>query len=199
MIKRTNSLLFKIGMIFIVFTIGVLLMSGISTYYNQTEADRKDYQEEIKKIAVHLGKLMQSSSVDFENYQTFFVEHHEDIRVPYNYAGDYRPEKEKFESLFAGKYPGKTLNKDIDFSELAYDVQLAFATYYYEYWLNVFEKTRDTFHISYAYYMTPMGGNDMLYIVDGARMSTEIKGKKYLIYKLNSEHLMKNLFWKKSK
>ena len=192
--RKTDSLLFKFAIIFVIFTLVTLLMSGFNTYYNQTTAYKEQCEENLKNIAACLEELIVAEGEDFVDFQGYFLSHYKEIKVPLDFDGNYQPEKKKFESLLAAQYPGKTFNVDIKFNELSEEVKLAYTIYKYEYWLNVFEKTRDSFGIKYAYYVTPTSEYlHMYWMIDALREEKVIDGMSCItlctdVYEEYSEH-----------
>ena len=179
--KKTDSLLFKFAIIFAIFSFVTLLMSGFNIYYNQTNAYKQQCEDNIQHLAAYLKELVLADGENFVNFQEYFLAHHEEINVPFDFNGDYQPEQKKFEQLFDVQNPGKTLGVDIKFSELSDEVKLAYTTYRFEYWLNIFEKARDSFGIKYAYYIVPTGEYlHMYWMIDAIREEKVVNGVKYL-------------------
>lgn len=179
--KKKDSLLFKFAIIFIIFSMVTLLMSGFNTYYNQTNGYKHQCEENLQHLAAYLKELIVADGENFVNFQNYFLLHQDEILVRYDFKDDYQPEKKKFESLFAENYPGKTLGVNIKFDDLSDDVKKAYAAYRFEYWLNTFEKARDSFGIKYAYYITPTKEDwHMYWLIDNVREEKTIDGIKYI-------------------
>ena len=119
---------------------------------------------------------------------------YEKVLVPMDFDGNYRPAQQNFERLFRTYYPDKIYGVDIKFDELNEEVKLAYATYKYEYWLTVFEQTRDSFNLKYTYYVVPTGEDlHMYYMIDALREENVIDGVPYInlcldVYEEYSEH-----------
>ena len=178
--KKTDSLSFKFTLIFVVFTLVTLLMSGFNTYYNQSNAYKKQCEDSIQNISKYIEELLMKEGDDFINFQRYFLENYDDILVPIDFNGDYRPAKYEFEKLFAEQYPGKSFN-DVNFNELSKEVKMAYTLYKFEYYLNVFEKARDSFGIKYAYYLTPAKEDlHMYWMIDAFREEKVVEGKTYI-------------------
>ena len=192
--KKTDSLLFKFAIIFMIFTLVTLLMSGFNTYYNQTNSYKRQCEDNLQNLAAYLKELLIAEGDDFIIFQNYFLEHYGEVRVPHNFSGNYQPEKTKFEKIFSTLYPGKTMGVDIKFSELSKEAKLAYVTYKFEYWLNTFEKARDSFGIKYAYYLTPTGETlHMYWMIDAFRDEKIIDGESYItlctdVYEPLNEH-----------
>ena len=192
--KKTDSLLFRFALIFLIFTIVTLLMSGVNTYINQTASYHRQCEENLQNLATYLEELLVADGKDFAMFQEHFLKHYDKILVPHDFSGDYRPAQAKFEELFAKRYPGKTLGVDIQYSELAEDVRMAHSIYTYEYWLNTFEKARDAFHLKYVYYIVPTGEHlHMYWMLDALREEKIVDGASYIelctdVYEPLEEH-----------
>lgn len=173
--RKTNGLLFKFAIIFIIFTLVTLTFSGIATYYNQNELYKQQCEENLKNIANYLSNLIVMDGEDFLHYQKFCLEHGKEMEIPLDFTSNDEA-RFKFEQMFAERYPGKVLGENIRFDELDYDLQLAYATYQHEYYLLEFEKAAGQFHIAYAYYIVPqpeLGEDYVMYLLDCVREKRE--------------------------
>ena len=192
--KKTDSLSFKFALIFIIFTLVTLLMSGLNTYFNQMNSYKAQREDNIQNIAKYIEELLIKEGDDFICFQNYFLEHYEEILVPMDFSGDYRPEQSKFEKLFAEQYPGKAFGVDIKFDELSNEVKMAYTIYKFEYYLNVFEKARDSFGITYAYYLVPTKEElHMYWLIDALREERIVNGASYItlctdVYEKPEEH-----------
>lgn len=179
---KTDSLLFKFAVIFVVFTAVITIMSGINTYINQTDIYKRQCEENMEKIAAHLEDLIQASGSDFIVFQEYFLEHFDEMNVPLDYPNEYLAVKENYERMFAQKYPGKTLGIDIQFVELDDETKMAYTRYKFEYWFSTFQRAMESFDIKYAYYLAPSKQPEhMIWMIDGIREEKIIDGKKYIL------------------
>ena len=192
--KKTGSLLFRFGIIFLIFTVITLMMCGASIYLNQTAAYKAQCEDTVKKIAAHLEHLVMADGKNFTLMQDFFMEHMDELMISHDFNGDWHPARKRFDHLFGLRYPGRTLGVNIEFEELDHETQQAFALYVYEYWLHTFEKAMDTFGVAYAYYVVPLPEPlFMCYMIDPTREKREIGGLTYLdlgdnVYEPYNEH-----------
>ncbi len=169
--KKTNSLLFKIGAIFFVFTVITLLISGITTYINQMKIYKRQCEDNIRKLGTYLETMILNESQGFRIYQDYFLSHYQEIEMPINFT-EYETAKYEFEKMFAKAYPGKTFGVDVQLSELPEEIQHAYLIYIQEYWVLTFEGARDSFGLPYAYYLIPNEKNyHVIYMIDGERTS----------------------------
>ncbi len=168
--KKTDSLIFKFAIVFAVFTVVTLALTGVTTYVNQKSSYQKQCKENIGNICSYLESLIQSDAENFATLQNWWVKNQGAVLIPLDFDGDWRPAKKDFDRLFAKKYPGKALGVDIDFLSLDFDCQKAWAKWQFEYWLNVFESARPAFGVFYTYYMVPRGKDHHIYwMIDAVR------------------------------
>lgn len=153
--RKTDSLLFRFALIFSIFTIIAMLMSGVSIYVNQTSQYKEQCEKNMQNLADYIESMMIADGKNFLILQDYFMKHKGEMMIRHDFSGDYAPAKKKYEELFAAQYPGKVLGSTITFEELSPQVQNAYAVYYFEYWLYKFEKARDLFGLKYTYYIVP--------------------------------------------
>ncbi len=173
--KRSDSLLSKFIILFSVFTIIAVAISASATYMNQTRIYQLQKEESLKDIANSLSSLLQAENENFRIYQDYFLNHYQEMEIPIDFnEEDAALAKVEYERLFASKYPGNVLGKDIAFEDLSPEVQMAYAVYKHEEYLLFFEKAAKNFGLAYAYYIVPTGEPlHMYYILDGVREEKE--------------------------
>ena len=88
--SKTDSLLFRIGAIFFIFMFVMLVLSGISTYLNQTAIYQSQNRERLQQIADHLASLIERNDRNFSDYQGYFLEHADEMVIPRDFS-DHRP------------------------------------------------------------------------------------------------------------
>lgn len=179
--KRTDSLLFKFALLFVLIVVVALLLSGVSTYISQRAIYQKQCEERLVTIANHLKSLVMSEGAVFADFQRFFIAHKEDIHVPLDYDGHWIPSWQNFARLFQERHPGKIFGVDMAFTEMDTDVQMACAIALHRKWLALFEKAAKDFGIHYAYYLVPSPKPlHMYWVIDAVREEKVIDGKKYI-------------------
>lgn len=179
--KKQTSLLFKFGAIFLIFTIVTILMSSITTYVNQTNANHRDQEERIQQVAAYLDALIVDEGDEFAAYQEYLIAHREDLTVPVDFT-EYQTAETRYKTLLAEKHPGVVPGKDIPYSELDPEVQEAFAIYMQEKWVLTFEQATESFHIAYSYYVVPTGEEqNMYFLIDAVRIEDEKDGEICLL------------------
>ena len=73
--KKKNGLLFNFGLIFAVFTVITLAISGVTTYLSQMEAYQSECEQNIRNIGEYLEQLILADGSDFLWYQQYYMEH----------------------------------------------------------------------------------------------------------------------------
>ena len=173
---KKQGLLFKFAAIFAVFGLVTLLMSGANIYYNETAAYKQQCEENLVNIGHALEAMLVADGENFLQYQEVFMKRHKDMRLRFDFS-DWHADKEKFDRMFAERYPGKVMGRDIRAMDLDDEMQLAYATYVHEYWLLTFEKIKAAHGIRYAYYIVPTGEPlHMYWVIDDIREEEEIDG-----------------------
>ena len=180
--KRTESLLFKFGVIFGIFTLIMLALSGVSTYVNQTGIYKQQREESIQQIAAYLEDMLAADGESFVQYQRYMEAHFADLNIPLDFdEEELSRSRARFEALFAAEQPGKVLGVDVPFAALSPQAQEAYAIYRHELYLLRFEKARDAFNIIYTYYLVPTGEPlHMWWMLDGVREKKTVDGNPYI-------------------
>ena len=169
--KRVDKVINKLVIMFGVFLLVVLTSIGFSTYYNQTRIVEEETLNNIRDIGDYLAKEMEKEGDEFISYQKIYFEHFDHVDIPID-ADSYLPYKEKFDTLFVQRYPGKTLGTDIKIEDMDDDLIDAYLTYKHFYWIITFENVKNTFDLSYVYYLVPHEDTMVFtYFVDYLRTS----------------------------
>ncbi len=178
MVKKTESLLFKFGIIFSIFTFVMLVLSGNTMYSSQTKSYMKECEKTIQSVASYLEDSIKIDGTDFLIYKNFMVENFQKVKVPADFTeADVPKAANAFYSAFAKEYPGKALGVDITLDELSQDVQELYAIYNYEYYTILFEKAREAFGVLYTYLCVPTEEPmHMYYLIDIERIKRESDG-----------------------
>ena len=180
-VKRSESLLFKFGVVFAVFTVVTLVLGGIATYRLQERIYEQRIEESVRHLSEYLQVLIRADGDDFVQYQDYMKAHGKEVLIPVDFDGNYLPALDRYERVFNEHHPGKTLGYDISFDELSDEVKNAFAVYTHEYWLYVFESAARVFDVDYTYYVTATDEPyHMYYIIDAVRDEKEVDGQTFL-------------------
>ena len=187
--KKTDGLLFRIGLMFAVITIITLVMCGISTYYIQMKMYKDQCEVNVKSLAYYLEDLAEQDGEAFVAYTKFMTEYWNEVKVPLDFS-DYSQAQEEFEKTFSEKYPGHHLGKDdIDYYDMSKDLKLLYTRGKHEYWTLVHEKAREDFNLPYTEYVVPTGEEGHIYfVVDSMRDPSEVFGDDYLNICINIEN-----------
>ncbi len=167
--NKSGSLLFKFAVLFAIFTVVTLVLSGVMTYLNQMKSYTLQCQDNIQNAGHYLVSLIEQEGDDFITYQDFYVKHYKDMQVPIQFDS-YNDSQLEYEKRMAEVYPGKVLGEDIELDELDEESQKAYFKYTQQYWQLTFEHAARDFDMPYAYYCTyyPEDG-DCMYVIDGER------------------------------
>lgn len=176
------KLLRKFAIVFMLFSLVTLVTSGIATYVHQTKSYQSDQERKLQEIASFLSLNLQMDGTDFATYQEYFVNHYGEMNIPYDFdMEEMLRARSRSEELFAKRYPGLVLGKDVSFQELPEDVQHAYAIYNHEYYLLLFEKAAKTFGLTYCYYIVPTGEElHMYWMLDAVREQKTVNGESYI-------------------
>ena len=177
--RETDSLRFKFSVIFAVFSICILIFTGIAIYTNQMKSYKKLCLEHVRNVGLYLEKLIQDSGEEFINYQNYYMEHFAEVDIPYDFD-EYGSAYLDFQALLANKNPER-LSKpsDIRFANLSDEEKKAYFIYWHKYWLLTFEHARKAFDLPYTYYLVPKEEESiMVYMIDGERTHKGPDGKK---------------------
>ena len=176
--KKTDGLLFRFALIFGIFTIITLVMSGLTIYAIQMREYKARRVEEIRKIGDYLERLIQEAGPDFINYQKYYMEHYAEVDIPYDFK-EYLTAQREYESMLAKQDFPKDEHGKFDYNSFPEEIQKAYFIYLHEYWLLTFENARKTFNLPYTYYLVPREEIfHMVYMIDGERTHKGPDGKK---------------------
>lgn len=177
---KKKSLLFSFSVLIIVFTITVLTISGVTTYFSQAKYQAKHSMKDIKSAGEYLEQMILSDQDAFEFYQDYYIEHYEEINIPYDFD-EYVTAREEFLKLFAKKYGYEFPGGPFKYEDMDAELQKAFFIYYHEYWLLTFEQAREAFDMPYSYYLLLYeDGFRVVYMIDGERTPKETSEGKFL-------------------
>lgn len=167
--KRTDSLLFRFGIIFLIFTVITLLLSGFTTYVNQMSAYRAQCETNIRNIGEYLAALMEDEDTGFSEFQENFLTHYDKLHIPIDFT-EYTTAEAAFQEAVAREFPGLSYGEEITFDDLSEETQNLYLTYLYEYWTLLFEQAREAFDIPYSYYLImDETEHNVIYMIDGER------------------------------
>ncbi len=184
--KSSHGLMFRFSMVFVIFALVILSVTGFATYLSQMKSYKVECENNIRNIGEYLAALMKNDGSDFIKYQDYFMNNYKDMKIDFDF-NSFEEARQVFIKAFSEKYPGKALGIDVQIEETPKDIQEKYFTYFHEYWLLTFEKARTIFHLPYTYYLV-MGddrarldslkeGQDtrynVCYMIDGERTQDE--------------------------
>ena len=177
--KKTDGILFRFALIFVIFTLVSLLLCGGTTYLNQMRDYKSQCLDNIRNIGDYLERLIQDSGDDFISYQKYYMEHFAEIDIPYDFD-EFHEAHKKCQLLLAQadheKY--KELS-DFNFENFSDEMKKQYFIYDHEFWLLTFENARQSFGLPYTYYLVPKEKElKMVYMIDGERSHKDEKGQK---------------------
>lgn len=179
--ERADSLLFKFGIIFFVFTVVTLVLSGNATYYSQSKSYMLEREESSQQVASFLEKHLLADCDNFADFQDYFMNHRDRMFIRHDFDGDWRPARVDFDRKFSEIYPGKSFGTDIKFAELSDELKNLYAVYAWEYYMYTFEKARDDFDMKYTCYLVPVEKPlHMTWMLDLIRDKKEKDGVTYI-------------------
>lgn len=194
---KTKSLAFKFGIIFSIFAVLTIVISGYMTYLSQTEAYHDECRENLKKITANIINRIDDEGEEFSMLKEFFDAHMDELELSKDFYNDqYRAMNEYYEYM-GEHYPEETAKYDPDFNAIDYEAKRLYVTWRMEYWFTVFFETADDFGLSYVYFFYPSDEEayKVKYMFDatlGTRQTAEGKEVLYLgdeIYEDPAEHV----------
>ncbi|MBQ7480969.1 MAG: PP2C family protein-serine/threonine phosphatase [Lachnospiraceae bacterium] len=194
---RKKSLITSFVIMFSIYAFITIVINAVFTYVNQTEAYHTECENNLKELNGYVGSQMRREGIKFSEFKDYYSEHSQDMLIPYDYSGDYEALKKEFEVIFSRKYPGKVYGKDIVFDDLDEELKLQYAEYEYAYWLTMLEDARDSFGLSYAYFVYPVDDLNVCYMIDAIRGKKTIDGKDYLTLGdvVETDHAKHEVLW----
>ncbi|WP_022763108.1 MULTISPECIES: GGDEF domain-containing protein [unclassified Butyrivibrio] len=186
--KKRFGLLARFTIIFLLFMIIMIVISAVATYMIQEDNYTLQQERRIKEVTNCLEALIEADGDEFRLMQEYFLENHESIVIPYDYDGNYIPARNEWERIFSEQYGGEVFEKTIAFSDMTDEAKIAFTTYKYEQWLNIFEEFNEEFGTEYVYYLVPTDTPPLMYYVfDGLRTEKVVDGKSIMEFDFDVE------------
>ncbi|HAG70509.1 MAG TPA: hypothetical protein DCL38_11155, partial [Lachnospiraceae bacterium] len=183
--ERKISLAVKFTVIFGVFGIVFSVLNILYTYQTQKKAYYNETENNLNSITTYLNDLIVEEGDEFVKLKNYIAKHGDEMRIPSEKPIDYSVQYENFKRLFSQKHPGKAPGIDIGFDEMDEEVKLAYAEYRFNYWRNVFEEAKDSFNLTYVYFIYPSSEDHMIYYIDPIIAEFEENGKSYIVLNLD--------------
>ena len=147
----------KLNVLFVIMLLSIIIMTGVSSYAAQMAVQKEDAEQNLQNLVKYLVDIMENDKEEFIAYQKLSLKVSDKVNIPVDFDGDYHAAKIDFYEAFSNEYPGKSLGADIGYEEMSDELQVLYVTYKHEYWLHVFNETRDNFGVAYTYYVVPTG------------------------------------------
>ncbi len=179
--KHAESLLFKFGIIFLIFTVVMLVLSGNATYYSQSRSYMQEREEACQQVASFLEEYLLADGENFVSFQDYFMKHRDRMFIRHDFEGDWRPARDEFYSKFSQRFPGKVFGKDVSFYDMPEELQTAYSVYMWEFYIYTFEKACNDFGMKYTCYLVPIDKPlYMTWMLDLIRDEKELDGVTYI-------------------
>lgn len=178
--KRFVSLVTKFAIIFLVFILGMLVVNGISIYYNQTRIDRATRLTHMQEVNTYFDSLITEDADTFLAYQDLLIKYHDEIPIPIDVKGFGEAETDFYDSFYA-EYPDGVPGESPSYYDMSKELQFKFVIYQHEYWLYMFEQARPDMNLIYTYYVVPTGESEHVYwMIDALREPSKTLGEEYM-------------------
>lgn len=178
--KRFVSLLTKFAVMFLIFTLTILVINGFSIYNNQIRIDRETRLEHMQNINTYFDSLITEDGETFLAYQDLMLKYKDEVEVPIDVQG-YGEAETKFYEMFYEAYPGKIAGEDVSYYDMPEDLQKQFVVFQHEYWMYMFEQARPDLNVPYTYYVVPTGEKGHVYwMIDAFREPSDTVGEENL-------------------
>ncbi len=178
---KKDTILIRFSGIFLLFMSIIIILNACNTYSLQRESHKANIEKTLRHISAYLENLIRIEGREFLCMQDFIVNNASALKVPSSFAGDFRQEKEIFDTAFARSYPGRIFEKDVPFDALPFEMKLLFAEYMFRKWLAIFETAKEKFEIKYAYYLVPSKDPlHMYWVIDFRRGESRHHGPQFI-------------------
>jgi len=187
---KSGSLLFRFGIMFMLFIAIMLSMSATAMYFYQNKSYKEERKISLQQVSSYLEDILSVDGQDFVWYQDYFLSHSDTLLVSHDFSlSEVLESRRKFEKIMALENPGKTLGSDISFQELSEEAKAAFTVYKHEYYLYQFEQAGKKFELTYLEYVVPKTETlEIIYTLDSMRDERIVDGKKYIELAITVKH-----------
>jgi diguanylate cyclase (GGDEF)-like protein len=163
-----RGMLCGIAVIQLVFVVIIMVLGGVGSYIDQMNEYERKSEEAAARMSCYLEGGFQADGQSFIEFQEYFMDHKEKIKIPYDESYmDWRSDEKKYEDLLKKKYPGLRPGIDIAYKRMDDETREAHAIYRFKYWLHMFWQASETSDAKYIYYMVPSEKPyHMIYVFD---------------------------------
>ena len=163
-----KSLARQFAFIFIIFALALMTVSSGFSYINETSMYRRECIENLHHITEYLSFAMSTDEPEFDKLKEWYSQHEDEVEVTKEFSSDLKDSRELFYNYMIEKYPGKNYGINMFFDDLDEEGKRLFVNYRFNYWFTTFFDARDTYGLSYVYFIYPEEGQDhvMNYMFD---------------------------------
>ncbi|MBQ8955887.1 MAG: diguanylate cyclase [Lachnospiraceae bacterium] len=181
--KKFVSLITKFATVFTIFTVFLLIINGLTIYYNQVKIDTETRLTHMQQINTYFDSLITQDGETFKAYQELMLKYKDELKIPIDVEGFGEAETD-FYASFYDEYPGMEVGEDISYYDMSEELQKKFVIYQHEYWLYMFEQARPDMNLIYTYYVVPGKDEDedwfIYWLIDGVREPSKAVGEEYM-------------------
>ena len=180
---KKKSLIKLFALVFVIFTVATILITGGMTYATQTASYHEECITDMRRITTSLVNRIESEGTEFQDLKNWYKEHPDLVQVPVDFEADLPVSRDAFNAYVAKNYPGKVYGKDITLDDLDLEGQRLYVNYAFERWFTEFFNAVDDFDISYVYFIYPESEADltMNYMFDPTMETTETKDGRVIL------------------
>ena len=180
---KKKSLIKLFALVFVIFTVATILITGGMTYATQTTSYHEECITDMRRITTSLVNRIESEGTEFQDLKDWYKEHPDLVQVPVDFEADLPVSRDAFNAYVAKNYPGKVYGKDITLDDLDLEGQRLYVNYAFERWFTEFFNAVDDFDISYVYFIYPESEADltMNYMFDPTMETTETKDGRVIL------------------
>lgn len=180
---KKKSLIKLFALVFVVFTVATILITGGMTYATQTASYHEECVSDMRRITSSLVNRIESEGSEIQDLKKWFQEHPELVQIPLDFREDLPASRAAFDTYVAKNYSGKAYGTDLTLNDLDLEGQRLYVNYAFERWFTEFFNAVDDFDLSYVYFIYPENEQDlkMNYMFDPTMETTETEdGRKIL-------------------
>lgn len=169
--RKTDSLIFKLLIVFLLITVIAVSMSGCITYRQEYRRYLKDCQDQIQAVSSFLCILVEEDSDEFPFFKDYLINHSDELYLPIDFDTDCSEAEYYFHTLLDRKFPDLEFGEDYSYEDFDKETSEACTIYNYLYWTDIFWKAEKTLNVPYTMLLFPKGdgSDEMYYIIDYGR------------------------------
>ena len=180
---KKKSLIKLFALVFVVFAVATILITGGMTYATQTASYHEECMTDMRRITTSLANRIENEGTEFKDLKNWYIAHPDLVQIPVDFKADLPVSRDAFHSYFAKNYPGKVYGTDITLNDLDLEGQRLYVNYAFERWFTEFFNAVDDFDISYVYFIYPESEADltMNYMFDPTMETTKTEDGRVIL------------------